>query len=139
MKIKKGTVRTLSSILGGIKLNKLTDKEVKLGLIKDHLALRKLANEILDDQNAIIMKFQEDWGDEFREVSALRKDGSDITGHEDYFKAEEEANTLLAELQAAEVDVDIITVDMEQFISALTDDDITLEHVAFLADNGIIG
>lgn len=138
MLIKKGVARTLANVLSGIKLNKLTDKSVKLALIKDHLAFRKIAKELDEDQDEIVSKFRQDWGDELYDVQKLRNDEKIVTGHDEFLAAEKDANIALSELFNTEVEVDIQAVSMDRFVSSFTEDDITLEYIAFLADNGVV-
>ena len=62
--MRTDTIATLAGILSGIKINKISDKEVKAGLLKDYLALRKVSKVAEEERNEIVSKFHEDWGGE---------------------------------------------------------------------------
>lgn len=137
MKLARHTVIDLASILGGIKINRIEDKDAKAALLKDYLALRKVAKEAEADRDEIIRKFQDDWKDEIPAIEKYRKEGKQVIGHLDYLDAEKDANRSIVDTFSQEVDIDLATVKMDA-ISAFSED-ITLESIAFLADNGIIG
>lgn len=130
------TVNLAASILSGIKLNKIDDKRVKATLLKDYLALRKVAKEADEDKNEIIKKFQDDWQEELSEVEAFRREGKPVEGHKEYLDAERDANKAISDILAGEADVEITPIKMEA-VTALQEN-ITLEQVAFLQEVGII-
>lgn len=137
MKLARHTAIELATILGGIKINRIEDKDAKAALLKDYLALRKVAKEAEADRDEIVRKFQEDWKDELAAVEAYRREKKPVVGHLDYLEAERDANKAIVDTFSQEVDIDLATVKMDA-ISAFSDD-ITLESIAFLAENGIIG
>ena len=137
MKLARHTAIDLAGILGGIKINRIEDKDAKAALLKDYLALRKVAKEAEADRDEIVRKFQEDWKDEIPAIEQYRKEGKQVIGHLDYLDAEKDANRAIVDTFSQEVDIDLATVKMDA-ISAFSED-ITLESIAFLAENGIIG
>ena len=137
MRLSRHTIVDLATILGGIKINRIEDKDAKAALLKDYLALRKVEKEALADKDEIIRKFQEDWKDEIPAVEKFRRENKPVIGHLDYLEAERDANKAIVDTFSQEVDIDLAPVKMDA-ISAFSDD-ITLESIAFLAENGIIG
>lgn len=129
-------INTTAGILSGMKLNKIEDKRAKAALLKDYLALRKLAKEAMDDKNEIISKFKEDWKDELADVQAYRDKNEPVVGHDAYLEAERDANEAIQDILLREVDVNITKVDMAVFTGF--SDDITFEQVAFLQEVGLI-
>ena len=130
MLIKRSNIKTLANILSGIKINKLSDKDVKLVLIHDYILLRKKSAEVQSSLDDIISKFREDWADEIFDVQKLRNEGSEVKGHDDFLVAEADANSAIANLLEA--------ASIEAFVSSFTEDDVTLEYIAFLAENGLL-
>ena len=134
--MKISTASTAASILSGIRLNRITDKDAKAALLKDYLALRKVAKEADTDKDEIIRKFQEDWADELRAVQSFREKNRPVIGHLDYLEAEKDANKAISAIFSADVEIDLAPVE----ISAVADfsEDITLEQIAFLQECGIV-
>ena len=130
------TVNLAASILSGIKLNKINDKRVKATLLKDYLALRKVAKEADEDKNEIIKKFQDYWHDELSEVEAFRRENKPVEGHKEYLDAERDANKAISDILAGEADVKLTPIALDAVTSL--SDDITLEQVAFLQEIGLI-
>ena len=137
MKLARHIITNLAEILGGIKINRIEDKEAKAALLKDYLALRKAAKEAEADRDEIVRKFQDDWAEEIPAIEKFRREGKPVIGHLYYLDAERDANKAIADTFSQEVDIDIVPVKLDA-ISAFSDD-ITLEAVAFLEENGIIG
>lgn len=134
--MKISTASTAASILSGIRLNRITDKDAKAALLKDYLALRRVAKEADADKDEIIRKFQEDWADELRAVQSFREKNRPVIGHLDYLEAEKDANKAISAVFSADVEIDLSPVE----ISAVADfsEDITLEQIAFLQECGIV-
>lgn len=130
------TINMLVGILAGIKLNKILDKKVKATLLRDYLALRKVAKEADEDKNEIIKKFQDDWREELSEVEAFRREDKPVEGHKEYLDAERDANKAISEILAGEADVELTPIKMDAV--AELSEDITLEQVAFLQEIGLI-
>lgn len=107
MKLARHIIDNLAEILGGIKINRIEDKEAKAALLKNFLALRKVAKEAEADRNEIVRKFQEDWADEIPTIEKFRKAGEPVIGHLDYLEAERDANKAIGEIFANEVEVEI--------------------------------
>jgi hypothetical protein len=134
--MKISTASTAASILSGIRLNRITDKDAKAALLKDYLALRRVAKEADADKDEIIRKFQEDWADELRAVQSFREKNRPVIGHLDYLEAEKDANKAISAIFSADAEIDLSPVE----ISAVADfsEDITLEQIAFLQECGIV-
>ena len=130
------TINMLVGILAGIKLNKILDKKVKATLLRDYLALRKVAKDADEDKNEIIKKFQDDWREELSEVEAFRREDKPVEGHKEYLDAERDANKAISEILAGEADVELTPIKMDAV--AELSEDITLEQVAFLQEIGLI-
>ena len=137
MKLARHIIDNLAEILGGIKINRIEDKEAKAALLKNFLALRKVAKEAEADRNEIVRKFQEDWADEIPAIEKFRREGKPVLGHLDYLEAERDANKAISDLLKEEVDIDITPVPADSIMAV--SEDITLEQVALLQEYGIIG
>ena len=125
-------------ILSGIKINRLADKRVKAVLLNDYLALRPSFKRAKEDVEEMRTKFQQDWSDELDAVQALRDKGRPVVGHDAYLVAERDANKAIDDILSAEVDVDIKSVPMDDFINICGGEDLTLEQVAFLQQVGVV-
>lgn len=134
--MKAAVAISLVEILAGIKINRIEDKDAKAALLKDYLALRKIAKAAEADRDEIVRKFQDDWREELPAVESYRREGKPVVGHLDYLEAERDANKAIVDTFSQEVDIALVPVKMDA-ISAFSED-ITLEAVAALADNGII-
>ena len=125
-------------ILSGIKINRLADKRVKTALLNDYLALRPSFKRAKEDVEEMRAKFQQDWSDELDAVQALRDKRRPVVGHDAYLVAERDANKAIDDILSAEVDVDIKSVPMDDFINICGGEDLTLEQVAFLQQVGVV-
>ena len=114
---------------------RFSDKEMKVALTKNYLALRKVAKQAASDQDELVKKFQEDWKEEIGPVQALRDQQLPIEGHDAYLTAEAEGIEAIQTIYETDVQVPIIPVDMDTFVSEL-EGDINPEQVAILAENG---
>lgn len=132
------TINMLVSILGGMKLNKITDKRVKASLVNDYLHLRKFAKEAETDRQELVEKFQSDWEDELPQVEAFRQDGKPVVGHDAYLEAEKDANKAISGLFTRDVEVDIKSIPMNDFMASCGAEELTIEQVAFLQESGIV-
>lgn len=132
------TINMLVSILGGMKLNKITDKRVKASLVNDYLHLRKFAKEAEADRQELVEKFQSDWEDELPQVEAFRQDGKPVVGHDAYLEAEKDANKAISGLFTRDVEVDIKSIPMNDFMASCGAEELTIEQVAFLQESGIV-
>lgn len=132
------TINVLVSILGGMKLNKITDKKVKTTLVNDYLHLRKFAKQAEVDRQDLIEKFQEDWKDELEAVEAFRREGKPVEGHEAYLEAEKDANEAISAIFNAEVEASIQSTPMDAFLASCGAEELTIEQVAFLQENGLV-
>ena len=136
MKLKRNIIIALADLLAGIKINRIADKDAKAALMRDYLALRKEAKSADADREEIVRKFQDDWAEELPKIESFRRKGKPVVGHLDYLEAEKDANKAIADIFSKEVDIDLTPVQMDA-ISAFSED-ITLEQIAFLQENGII-
>ena len=136
--MKLATINMIVGTLSGIKLNKITDKRVKTTLVNDYLHLRKFVREAEIDRQALIDKFQSDWADELPKVEAFRQDGKPVIGHDEYLEAEKDANKAISDIFAREVEVDIKSVPMDDFMTACSDEELTIEQLAFLQESGVV-
>lgn len=136
--MKLATINMIVGTLSGIKLNKITDKRVKTTLVNDYLHLRKFVREAEIDRQALIDKFQSDWADELPKVEAFRQDGKPVVGHDEYLEAEKDANKAISDIFAREVEVDIESVPMDDFMTACSGEELTIEQLAFLQESGVV-
>lgn len=136
--MKLATINMIVGTLSGIKLNKITDKRVKTTLVNDYLHLRKFVREAEIDRQALIDKFQSDWADELPKVEAFRQDGKPVIGHDEYLEAEKDANKAISDIFAREVEVDIKSVPMDDFMTACSGEELTIEQLAFLQESGVV-
>lgn len=136
--MKLSVVNTVVGILSGMKLNRISDKEVKNALVFDYLNLRKEMKEINSYTQEIVNKFQEDWKDTIAIIRKLRQDNEPIEGYEEYLSSEQDANETIAEYLNGETDVEIKTVSVDAFVNSLGDEELSFEQIAFLQDCGLI-
>ena len=132
------TINVLVGILAGMKLNKISDKKVKTALVNDYLHLRRFAKEADADRKELVDKFQSDWTDELDEVEAFRRENKPVVGHDSYLEAERDANKAISDLFTKEVEVDIQPVPMNDFMAHCGAEELTLEQLAFLQENGVV-
>lgn len=135
--MKLSEVNEIAGILAGMKLNKITDKDVKTALVLDFAALRKCAKAGSEDIDEIRNKFQSDWAAEIPAVRSMRQEGKEIVGYDEYLQAESDANELIQSLLDAEQDVKLFATKMDKFIQSYTDE-ITFEQVMLLQDYGVL-
>ena len=136
--MKVATINMLVGILAGMKLNKISDKKVKTALVNNYLALRKFAKETEADRKELVDKFQEDFSDELDEVEAFRRDGKPVVGHDSFLEAEKDANKAISDLFTREVEVDIKSIPMNDFMAFCGSEELTIEQLALLQENGVV-
>ena len=132
------TINMLVSILGGMKLNKISDKKVKATLVNDYLNLRKHVRTTETDRKELVDKFQSDWADELDAVETFRRENKQVVGHDAYLEAERDANKAISALFEREVEVDIKSIPMDEFMASCGAEELTLEQLAFLQENRIV-
>ena len=132
------TINMLVTILGGMKLNKISDKKVKTSLVNNYLHLRRFVKDTENDRKELVEKFQSDWADELDEVEAFRRENKPVVGHDPYLEAEKDANKAISDLFTKEVEVDIKSIPMVDFMAACGAEELTLEQLAFLQENGVV-
>ena len=132
------TINMLVTILGGMKLNKISDKKVKTSLVNNYLHLRRFVKDTENDRKELVEKFQSDWADELDEVEAFRRENKPVVGHDSYLEAEKDANKAISDLFTKEVEVDIKSIPMVDFMASYGAEELTLEQLAFLQENGVV-
>lgn len=136
--MKLAAINIVAGILSGMKINKITDKEVKAALVNDYLHLRKFVKDAEEERKELVEKFQDDWKEELPLVEAFRRENKPVEGHKEYLEAELDANNAIAGIFDRDVEVNIKPVPMDDFVSACGNEELTLEQFAFLQDCGII-
>lgn len=136
--MKLSVVDELASLLSGIKINRIQDKNVKATLVYDYIFLRKFAKEANEQKKDLVEKFQADWMDELTEVNSLRNNGNPVVGHDGYIEAESDANKAIRSIFESEVDVNLRPVKLDDFLSSFCEEDLTFEQIAFMQENGIL-
>ena len=131
-------IKAIASILSGLKLNRISDNEVKNALLTNYLAIRKVAKGIEEDKIEYVKKFQEDWKEERNAIRKLQDEKKPVEGFEDYFKAADEANLVLQKMDEAEIEVAIKSVSLDKFVASVSEEEINLEQIATLVDGGIL-
>ena len=138
MLIKKSVIYALANILSSIKINKLVDKDTKATLIKEYLQMKKILKDLDEERDEVVLKFRTDWEDELPKVAELRKKSEPVVGHDAFLEAEKDANDTLAALYATETEVDFTPIALDKFISAIGEEDLTLDAISFLQECGIV-
>lgn len=138
MKMTNNSAISIVNILAGIKLNRIADKDVRASLVWNYVELRRIAKAADERRAELGKKFQEDWSGEINEVLALRSENKPIVGHDKYLESEKAANEMVNAIFNEEVEAKLRPVKMDEFVGAISEEDITFEQVAFLADNGIV-
>lgn len=136
--MKLSVVNELASLLAGIKINRIADKNVKATLVYDYIFLRKFAKEADEQRKDLVEKFQSDWMDELVEVNNLRHNGNPVVGHDGYLEAESDANKAIQSIFESEVDVNLRPVNLDDFLSSFGEEELTFEQIAFMQENGIL-
>ena len=136
--MKLSEVNVIVGILAGMKINRIADKKTKTALLKDYLALRPLFKKANEDVEEIRRKFQEDWNDELDAVQSFRDKRKPVVGHDAYLEAEKDANKAISDTLSAEVEVDIKSVPMDDFMASCGGEELTFEQIAFLQESGIV-
>lgn len=136
--MKISTIDKLAVILGGLKLNRISDKSVRNTLVNDFLHLRMRLKVAQSEAEEFRKKFREDWEEELNAVERLRAEGKPLDDHKEYLDAEKEANKMLQDLYEQEVEVALKPVKMDAFLAACGGEDMSLEQVAVLEENGML-
>ena len=131
-------IKTIASILSGLKMNRISDNEVKNALLANYLAVRKVSKGIEEDKIEYVKKFQEDWKEERDAIRKLQDEKKPVEGFEDYFKAADEANLVLQKMDEAEIEVAIKSVSLDKFVASVTEEEINYEQIAILVDGDIL-
>ena len=132
--MKLAEVNAIVGILAGMKINRIADKKTKTALLNDYLLLRPLFKKANEDVGEIRIKFQDDWNDELDAVQAFRDKRKPVVGHDAYLEAEEDANKAISDVLSAEVEVDIKSVPMDDFMASCGGEELTFEQIAFLQE-----
>ena len=131
-------IKALVDILAGIKLCKISDSDVKGGILMNYLTLRKIVKDVEADKHELALMFQEDWKEEREAVLELRRKKLPIEGHEEYLKAVDETNLILQKMDETDMEVSIKPVNMDKFVVSIPGEEINLEQIAILVDCGVL-
>lgn len=130
--MKIATINQVAGILSGIKINRIGDKAVKASLLKDYLALHKIAKGGAEEKMEIRKKFQADWDDEIDDVESQRMIAPDkpVEGHDAFLDAERDALEEMYKIDERDVDVELAKVRADALYDAdLWADDILLGQI----------
>lgn len=132
--MKKIDVQNAVNAFGRIPVNKVKDDVVRNTLIYDYRRLRKVSREIEEERTDLVEKFQADFAVEAEEARALRQQGKAVTGAAlaPFLKAEAELNRAVRAMFREEVELELQTVPMDDFVKAVKDGDYTFEDLSAL-------
>lgn len=132
--MKKIDVQNAVNAFGRIPVNKVKDDVVRNTLIYDYRRLRKVSREIEEERTDLVEKFQADFAVEAEEARALRQQGKAVTGAAlaPFLKAEAELNRAVRAMFREEVELELKTVPMDDFVKAVKDGDYTFEDLSAL-------
>ncbi len=131
-------ISTIVGVLSNIKLNKIADKEAKAILVKDFIKLKAIVRKAEESRQEIINKFTVDWAEEIPVIDELRKNHGSLEEHKEFLEAEKDVFKLINDIFSENVEVEITPIDLDKFVSAVDDESLTLETIAFLQENGVI-
>ena len=136
--MKKIDIQNAVNAYGRIPVNKVKDDIVRNTLIYDYRRLRKASREIEEERTDLVEKFQADFAVEAEEARALRQQGKAVTGAAlaPFLKAEAELNRAVRAMFREEVELELKTVPMDDFVKAVKDGDYTFEDLSAL--DGIV-
>lgn len=132
--MKKIEVQNAVNALGRVPVNKIKDDSIRNILIYDYRKLRKASREIEEERSDMVEKLQTDFVVEVEEVRALRAAGKPVTGQScvEFLKAEAELNRTIRAMFREEIELELKTVNMDDFVKAVRDGDYTLEDLSAL-------
>lgn len=148
--MKKSRVIEIFRFLSGIKLNKITNKEVRSAVISNHLQMYNISKSYDDDVQELRKRFFEDKDDEINKVNALRekfKNESDSvikssiiaeieSDHKELLELEQAFYKEVNELHNSEIELNLKKIKQLDFIDACTETntDITGSDLILLED-----
>lgn len=119
------TAKVVCDILVAMKINRIKDKDAKLALTKDFVAVRKAVKAVDDDRREISDKFRSDWEDE------LQNETKSVA----YLEAENEANEAVRALYFADAEIEVEKVKADLLLDPeLWGEDDTLGQIANSVD-----
>ena len=119
------TAKVVCDILVAMKINRIKDKDAKLVLTKDFVAVRKAVKAVDDDRREISDKFRSDWEDE------LQNETKSVA----YLKAVKDANEAVRALYFAEAEIEVEKVKADLLLDPeLWGEDDTLGQIANSVD-----
>lgn len=119
------TAKVVCDILVAMKINRIQDKDAKLALTKDFVAVRKAVKAVDDDRREISDKFRSDWEDE------LQNETKSVA----YLEAENEANEAVRALYFADAEIEVEKVKADLLLDPeLWGEDDTLGQIANSVD-----
>lgn len=139
MKLKRNTIKAAWNILAGFDFSKVGDDKAAMTLYRDYAIIRKVAKDVISDEEEIVRKHQQDWRNELADVARQRKEiekkvRTVVEGHDAYLKAEVVANNAIADINNTEVEINPSPIKLAHFIGI----SMPLEHLAILQESGII-
>ena len=145
--MKQNDLNGIFDFLGKLRLNKISDKETKIGLIKIHMALYKKVEEFKADMTELQKKYFEGKEQELQQynttVVQLQSEQDADKRAELEKSLDPEMRTLVTEFNEVvnsmlnkDVDVEITPIDKDKFIEALIELDIefTCDDLIILKD-----
>ena len=136
--MKKIDIQNAVNVLGPLDVNQIKDVSVRDTLVYDYSLLRKLSRAIEQERADLVEKFQSDFAVEAEEARALRQQGKAVTGPvlAPFLKAEAELNRSVRAMFREEVSLELLTMPVDEFVSAMKEFDYTLEDLSKL--DGIV-
>lgn len=146
MTMKQIDVNNISNFLGKIRINKINDRETKIGLVNIHMELYKKVQEYSEYIKELQKKYFEGKEAELniynQQVSQLqdaepeKKAAIEASLNPEIKKLVIEFNSLVNDKLNTDVDVNLTKIDKDKFIEALIDLDIefTCEDLVILKD-----
>jgi hypothetical protein len=130
--MKRGKIVGIFRFLGGFKLNKISNKEVRSFIMSNHLCMNRVVKEHDEDIKEMQQRLFEGKEEELRKLHELRnkynasndkEEKADIVKiiHDNYapiLELEKEFNDFFSKKFEEDVDIKITKCDMEDFIEA---------------------
>lgn len=138
--MKKNEVISIYRFLGGVKLNKISDKDTRNAVIVLHLAMHKIVKGLDDDTEVLRKKFLEGHEEEVAGLTAERqayqnepdedKKTEILRGisekYGEILKVEQQLNDVYVEMLKADVELPSVKLSAEAFVEALAEQDVDI-------------
>jgi peptide methionine sulfoxide reductase MsrA len=146
--MKKSRIISIYNFLSNIKLNKVTNKEVRSAIISNHLQMYNINEQYNKDVQELQKRIFEGKEEDINVVNNLRNKFknakeedrpsivSEILEHKEFLKLEEEFNTEVYNLLNQEIDLNFKTCSQEDFVETCVEAnvDITSDDLIVLTD-----